>query len=59
MQLFGKWKPRIAGQDEKGQASIFYIFLGVVIAFVAIIAFNYYHDRNTDFRIHVPRIEVH
>lgn len=59
MKLFGKWTPRVAGQDQKGETNFFYIFLSVLIAAVAIIAWNYYHDHDSDIRIHVPKVEVH
>jgi|GEM_PF-4047983 len=59
MKLIGKWSRQTETKSSRGEVKGFYILMGVFIVLAAVVAFNYYHDRNTDFQVHVPRIEVH
>lgn len=59
MKLFGKWSPRIEGVNDKGEMRGYYVLVGVLVAVVAIAAFSYFRDHNSDIHIHVPKVEIH
>ena len=59
MKLIGKWSRRTETESSKGEVKGFYILMGIFITLAAIVVFNYYHDRDRDFRVHIPSIEVH
>lgn len=44
---------------QKGETSLMYIVVAVLIVAGVIYAVKYYQDRNRDIVIHVPHVEVH
>lgn len=44
---------------QKGETNMGYIVVGILIAIGVFFAIKYFHDRNNDITIHMPKIEVH
>ncbi len=53
MKLFEK------NNSQKGEATTYYVVLGFLIAVGVFVAVKYFHDRDNDVTVHLPRIEVH
>jgi hypothetical protein len=53
MKLLGK------SNGQKGEATTYYVVLGFLIAVGVFAAVKYFHDRDNDINVHLPRIEVH
>lgn len=49
----------IKGLTSKGETSVVYIALGVLIALAIIFAVKYHDDHKNDITIHPPHIDVH
>ena len=49
----------LKNKNQKGETNTYYIFLGVLLTIGLLFAVKYFHDRNNDIDIHVPRVEVH
>jgi hypothetical protein len=49
-------KGKKAGQ--KGAGNLYYIVMGAVIVLVGLSAVKYFHDRDNDITIHIPKVEV-
>lgn len=45
--------------NERGETTTYAIVLGFLIAVLLFVAVKYFHDRNNDITIHLPRVEVH
>jgi low temperature requirement protein LtrA len=45
--------------NEKGETTTYAVVLGFLIAVLLFVVVKYFHDRNNDITIHLPRVEVH
>jgi len=50
---------RIKKLTSHGEATGYYIVLGVVITVLVIISWNYYNNHRNDITVHPPHIDVH
>jgi hypothetical protein len=46
-------------EGQKGEATTYYVVMGFLIAVGVFAAVKYFHDRDNDINVHLPRIEVH
>jgi hypothetical protein len=44
--------------DQKGAGNLYYILMGAVIILVGLAVVNYFHDRDNDVTIHLPKVEI-
>ena len=45
--------------NQKGQTTTYAVVLGFLIAVGLFVAVKYFHDRDNDITIHLPKVEVH
>ena len=46
-------------KSEKGEMSLNFLLLGILIIFGTVFAFRYFQDRSNDITIHLPVITSH
>jgi len=44
---------------QKGGGSLYSFVVGALLAIVVLAAVKYFHDRDNDINIHLPKVEVH
>jgi low temperature requirement protein LtrA len=44
---------------QKGESTTYYVVLGFLIAVGLFVAVKYFHDRDNDITVHLPKVEVH
>ena len=52
-----KFMVKINGQ--KGESTTYYVVLGFLIAVGLFVVVKYFHDRDNDITVHLPKVEVH
>ncbi|HTC21857.1 MAG TPA: hypothetical protein VK859_13460 [bacterium] len=52
---------KISGKssNQKGESTTYYVVLGFLIAVGLFVTVKYFHDRDNDITVHLPKVEVH
>jgi hypothetical protein len=55
----GKMKFMVKINGQKGESTTYYVVLGFLIAVGLFVVVKYFHDRDNDITVHLPKVEVH
>lgn len=54
----GKREPMEKSNNQKGEAKIYYVVLGILLAIGVFFAVKNYQDHRNDITIHLPKVDV-
>jgi hypothetical protein len=59
MTLASKLSRQGGSNNQKGQTTTYAVVVGFLAAVSLFVAIKYFHDRNNDIVVHIPKVEVH
>jgi hypothetical protein len=59
MKQISKGSRQGGSKNQKGQTTTYAVVIGFLIAVGLFVMVKYFHDRDNDITIHLPKVEVH